>query len=159
MARLQLSTPGDREISIKRQFEAPRSLVWDCHTKPELVRRWLAGPPGWRMDVCEIDLKVGGKYRYVLRGPNDAEMGFGGAYREIVRPQRVVTAERFDQDWTGGETINTLVLTETGGTTTLVQTMLYSSKEARDGALKTPMADGMEAGYILLEAVLASRAI
>jgi uncharacterized protein YndB with AHSA1/START domain len=154
MPKLQLTTPNDREVRISRAFSAPRHLVWDCHTKPELVRRWMLGPPGWTMPVCEIDLRVGGKYRYVLKGPEGMEMGFGGTYDDVAKPERIVTRELFDQDWTGGETLNTLVLTEAGGVTTVAQTILYSSKEARDGALKTPMADGMEAGYGVMDALL-----
>ena len=84
---LQVFTPSDRDVVITRSFDAPRELVWDCHTKPDLVRRWLTGPPGWSMPVCEIDLRVGGKYRYVLKGPNGEEMGFGGTYRELDRPR------------------------------------------------------------------------
>ena len=154
MPKLQLSTPSDREVRTTRAFNAPRTLVWDCHTKPELVRRWMLGPPGWTMPVCEIDLRVGGKYRYVLKGPEGMEMGFGGTYDEVKKPERIVTRELFDQDWTGGETRNTLVLTEAAGVTTVTQTVLYASKEARDGALATPMAEGMEAGYGLMETLL-----
>src|SRR6267142_2389988 len=115
---MKVTTPTDREILVTRVFDAPRTLVFDAHTKPELVKRWLTGPPGWTMPVCEIDLSVGGRYRYVWRGPNGEEMGMGGVYREVVRPERIVATQLFDQDWTGGETVGTLVLTEQGGKTT-----------------------------------------
>lgn len=155
MTNLTLTTPSDREILITREFNAPRDLVFDCMSKPELVRRWLLGPPGWSMPVCEIDLRVGGAFRYVWRNDADGtEMGMGGVYREIVRPERVVQTEKFDQDWTGGETIGTSILTEKNKRTTMHLTVLYSSKEARDGALRTPMADGMNAGYARLDEVL-----
>src|SRR5713101_4942423 len=123
---LKLTTQGERDLVMTRSFDAPLKLVFDAHTKPALVRRWMLGPPGWTMPVCEIDLRVGGKYRYVLKGANGQMMGFGGSYDEVVRPERIVTRELFDQDWTGGETRNTLVLTETGGVTTVAQTILYS---------------------------------
>ena len=113
-SRIEVTTPSDREVRTSRSFKAPRTLVWDCHTQPDLIRKWMLGPPGWSMPVCSIDLKVGGKYRYVLEGPNGMTMGFGGHYVEIVYPERIVTKELFDQDWTGGETANTLVMTEAG---------------------------------------------
>jgi uncharacterized protein YndB with AHSA1/START domain len=153
---LSVTTPSDREILITRVFDAPRTLVFDCMTQPELVKRWLLGPPGWTMPVCEIDLRVGGRYRYVWRGPDGTEMGMGGVYREIVPPERIVQTELFDQDWTGGETVGTAVLTEKDSRTTLTLTILYSSKEARDGALSTGMTEGMSAGYDRLAELLAS---
>ena len=156
MAKLQVTTPSDVEIMTRRDFAAPRELVWDCHTQPALVRRWMLGPPGWTMPVCEIDLRVGGKYRYVLKGPNGEEMGFGGVHKEIVEPERILATQLYDMDWTGGETITTLQLTENNGRTTVTNTILYASKDARDGALKTPMAEGMEAGYGVMDALLAT---
>src|SRR5271167_776649 len=113
---LKVETPSDREIVLTRVFNAPRRLVFDCLTKPELVRQWLLGPPGWTMPVCEIDLKVGGRYRYVWRKTSGKEMGMGGAFVEIVRPERIVQTQLFDEDWTGGETLGASVLTETHGT-------------------------------------------
>jgi uncharacterized protein YndB with AHSA1/START domain len=153
---LEITTPSDRAVVITREFDAPRALVFDCHTRPELVRRWLSGPPGWSMPVCEIDLRVGGKYRYVLRGPNGEEMGFGGTYRDVVRPERVAATEKFDDDWTGGETETTHEFAEHEGRTITTLTVVYSSKEAREGALATGMTTGMEAGYQKLDALLLS---
>lgn len=153
---LHVTTPTDREIVVTRTFDAPREFVFDAFTSPELVKRWLTGPPGWSLAVCDIDLRVGGVYRYVWRGPDGASMGMGGTYREIVRPERLVTTELFDEDWTGGETLGTIVLAEQGGQTTLTQTILYSSQAARDGALQTPMAEGMAYGYDRLAELLAS---
>jgi len=153
---MKVATQGDREIVIRRNFDAPRSLVWDAHTKPELVKRWLLGPPGWTMPVCEIDLRVGGKYRYVWRSQDGTEMGMGGVHREIVAPERLVTTQLFDQDWTGGEALGTLVLTERDGKTTLTNTVRYSSNAARTAVLQTPMEQGMGAGYDRLEEVLAT---
>lgn len=154
--KLNVTTPSDREICLVREFAAPRLLVWDCHTKPELVRKWLLGPPGWTMPVCEIDLRVGGKYRYEW-AKDGATMGMGGVFREVVAPERLASSELFDQDWTGGETLATQVFAEKDGRTTLTMVVRYSSKEARDGALATPMLDGMESGYARLDALLADR--
>ena len=153
---LKVTTPSDREIAMTRVFHAPRRLVFDAWTKPELVKQWLLGPPGWTMPVCEIDLRVGGRYRFVWRGPDGTEMGMGGVHREIVVPERIVNTQLFDQDWTGGETIGTLLLTEHDGKTTLINSVLYSSKEARDNALKSGMADGVEMGYQRLDMLLPS---
>jgi len=152
---LKLTTRGDREIVITRVFDAPRKLVFDAFTKPELVKQWLLGPDGWSMPVCEIDLKVGGKYRYVWRRDKDAtEMGMGGGYREIVAPERVVATEKFDQSWYPGEAVGTFVLVEQGGRTTLTQTILYESREARDGVLKSGMEKGVVASYDRLAKLL-----
>ena len=152
---LKLTTHGDREIVITRVFDAPRKLVFDAFTKPELVKQWLLGPDGWSMPVCEIDLKVGGKYRYVWRRDKDGtEMGMGGGYREIVAPERVVATEKFDQSWYPGEAVGTFVLVEQGGRTTLTQTILYESREARDGVLKSGMEKGVVASYDRLAKLL-----
>jgi uncharacterized protein YndB with AHSA1/START domain len=152
--KLKVTTPSDREITMTRVFNAPRKLVFDAWTKPELVRRWLLGPPGWTMPVCEIDLRVGGAYRFEWLGQDGTRMGMGGVYREIVIPERIVNTQLFDVDWTGGETLGTLLLTEHAGKTTLRNSVLYSSREARDAALRTPMAEGVEAGYARLDEIL-----
>ena len=153
---MKVTTPTDREIVLTRVFDAPRHLVFEAHTKPELLKRWLHGPDGWLLTVCEIDLKVGGKYRYVWRHTDGREMGMGGSYREIVPPERVVVTELFDEDWTGGEVLGTLILSEQDGKTTLTNTLLYPSKDARDGVLKSGMERGVAASYDRLEGVLAS---
>ena len=153
---LEISTPTDRDIVLTRTFDAPRAMVWDALTKPELVRRWLGAMKGWTMVVCDIDLRVGGKYRYVWRGEKGAEMGMGGEYREIVHPERIVNTEKFDQAWYPGEAVGTAVLTETGGRTTLSTTVRYESKEARDGVIASPMAEGVAQSYNMLEELLAS---
>ena len=120
---LQVSAAGEREIVMTRVFNAPRGLVWDAHTKPELLKKWLLGPDGWSLVVCDIDLRVGGKYRYVWRKEKTGmDMGMGGVYREIAAPERLVSTEKFDESWYPGEGVGTLVLTEKGGKTTLVQT-------------------------------------
>jgi uncharacterized protein YndB with AHSA1/START domain len=154
---LKLTTPSDREIAMTRVFDAPRRLVFDACTKPELVKRWLLGPDGWSMPVCEIDLREGGSYRYVWRRDRDGtEMGMGGIYREIVAPERIVATEKFDNPWYPGEAVGTLVLVEQGGKTTLTQTMLYESRETRDAVLKSGMESGVATSYDRLEELLAS---
>ncbi|MGA8431903.1 MAG: SRPBCC family protein [Candidatus Sulfotelmatobacter sp.] len=148
---------GDREILVTRAFDAPRSLVFDAYTKPELVRRWLLGPDGWSMPVCEIDLRTGGKYRYVWKNNETGhEMGMGGVYREIIPGERIVATEKFDEAWYPGEAVGTIVLTERAGKTTLTQTILYDSRETRDAVLKSPMQMGLAASYDRLENFLSS---
>ena len=153
---LKLTTRGDREIVMTRAFDAPRTLVWDAFTKPELIKRWLLGPDGWSMPVCEIDLRLGGRYRYVWRNTRGNEMGMGGVYREIVPPERIVATEKFDESWYPGEAVGTLVLLEQDEKTTLTQTVLYASREAREAVLKSGMESGVAAGYDRLEKLLAS---
>lgn len=153
--RLQVTTPSDREIAMTRVFDAPRRLVWDAHTKPELLKRWLGVHNGWILAACDIDLNVGGAYRYVWRNPNGVEMGMGGVYREIVAPERLVATEKFDQSWYPGEALDTTVLVERAGKTTITVTVRYESKEARDGVLRSPMKEGMESGYDKLAELLA----
>ena len=156
--KLQITTPSDRELMMTRAFEAPRPMVFEALTNPGLVRRWLHGPDDWTMPVCEIDLRPGGALRYVWRGPDGTEMGMSGEYREVVRPERLVHTELFDEDWTGGETVVTTVLTEQDGRTIVTTTILYASKENRDGALQTGMEQGMAASYDRLAGVLAAQA-
>src|SRR6185503_10544390 len=153
----KVSTPTDREIQVIRDFNAPRQLVFDAFTKPELVRRWLLGPPGWTMPLCEIDLKVGGAYRYLWRhANNEREMGMGGVFREIVSPERLVATEKFDESWYPGEALDTTVFVEEGDITKVTITVLYESKEARDTASRSGMESGMAAGYNRLEEILSS---
>ena len=147
VGKLQVTTPSEREIAMTREFNAPRRLVFDALTKPELLKRWLFGPPGWSFAVCEIDLRVGGTYRFVWSGPNGVQMGVRGVYREVVAPELVVNTERFDEAWYPGEAIVTNSLAEVGGKTTLTLTVFYESKEARDTALKSPMEQGVAMGY------------
>lgn len=151
---LKVEARGDREIVMTRVFDAPRRLVFDAFTKPELLKRWLTGPPGWTMPVCEIDLRVGGTLRYLWRGPAGEEMGMSGVFREITPPDRIVGTEKFDQSWYPGEAVGTIVLTEQGGKTTLTQTIVYESREARDMVLKSPMEQGLGMSYNSLAALL-----
>jgi len=162
---LEVTLPSDREVRVRRSFKAPRHLVWDAHTKPELVQRWMLGPPGWTMPVCEMDVRVGGAYRWRWRSEADGkEFGFFGVFNEVDAPGRIVHAESFDPGDVGGAmpsdepAIITNEFNETRGVTTLIVTMRFASKEARDGAVSTGMTDGMEIGYQRLDQEFAKAA-
>jgi uncharacterized protein YndB with AHSA1/START domain len=157
LGKLQVTTPSDREIAMTRVFDAPRSLVFDAWTKPELLKRWLGVRGGWTFAVCEVDLRVGGAYRFVWRGPTGAEMGMGGIYREIVRPERLVATEKFDEAWYEGEALDTTTFVERGGKTTATTTVLYTSRAVRDSVLQTPMLTGVAESYDKMAEVLTSR--
>lgn len=156
---LQVVAQGEREILITRKFNSPRSLVFDALTKPELLKRWFEGPPGWSLVECTIDLKVGGAYRYVWRSEGGKDMGMGGVYKEIVIPERIVATEVFDESWYSGEALDTTVLTEIDPKTTLLSiTVLYESKEAREGVILSPMESGLDYNYNRLEEFLSALA-
>jgi uncharacterized protein YndB with AHSA1/START domain len=150
---LKVATPTDREIVMTRVFDAPRHLVWDAFTKPELLKRWF-GPRGWSMVVCEVDLRVGGGFRFVLRSPDGKEMGMRGVYCEIVAPERSVHMESFD-DYPGESQV-TGAFVEQGGQTTLIATVLYPSQEVRDIVIKSGMEHGAAESYDKLAELLAS---
>jgi uncharacterized protein YndB with AHSA1/START domain len=158
---LTVTTPSDREILITRVFDAPRALVFETMSKPELLKRWLFGPPGWEMTTCEEDQRIGGKFHWAWRGPNGEAMSMRGVYRELTPPERVVRTESFDFGCAPqmGEQLATMVLTEKNGKTTLTLTVLYPSREARDGAIASGMDKGMEAGYSRLDDILAESAV
>ena len=158
VGELTVTTPSDREIAMTRVFDAPRRLVFDAYTRPELLKRWLGAFGGWSMAVCEIDLRVGGSYRYVWRNSDGTEMGMRGVYREVVPPERIVATESFDDPWYEGEAVDTTVFVEKAGRTTLTTTVRYDSKEIRDAVLKSPMEQGVAASYDKLEELLASPA-
>ena len=153
---LQITTPSDREVRITRSFDAPRQLVWDAYTRPELLKRWLGTMPGWSWAVCEMDVREGGRYRWVWRGPEGAELALGGEYREVSPTRRLVSTEKWDQAWYPGEAVGTVEFTEHDGRTTLVTTLRYDSKAARDAVLQSPATEGMGMGFDALDALLAS---
>lgn len=150
---LKVTTPSDREIVLTRVFDAPRHLVFDAFSKPELLKRWF-GPRGWSLVVCEVDLRVGGGFRFVLRGPDGKEMGMRGVYREIVPPERSVHMESFD-DYPGESQV-TAVFVEEGGKTTMAATVLYPSREVRDAVIQSGMEHGAAESYDRLAELLAS---
>lgn len=156
-AKVTVEAKGERELVIRRAFNAPKELVFQAHTECKYLRRWMFGPDGWSLDVCDIDLKVGGKYRWVWK--KDAiEMGAGGEYREIARPDRIVATEQFDDPWYPGEAVSTVTFDERDGVTTITNTMQYVSKESRDTVMQSPMEEGLEMGYSRLETLLSENA-
>jgi uncharacterized protein YndB with AHSA1/START domain len=142
-AATTFTTPSDREILVTRVIDAPRRLVWEAYTNPEHLPNWM-GPRGATMPICEIDLRPGGRFRFVSRA-DGFEMTLTGVYQEIVPPERLVSTDSWGEDWP--ETINTLILSEEDGKTTISLTVLYPSKEARDAALQTGMKEGMSQGF------------
>jgi uncharacterized protein YndB with AHSA1/START domain len=148
------ATPSDREVVITRVVSAPRRVVFEAFTNTRHVPNWLIGPEGWTMPVCEIDLRPGGAWRYVYRKDDGSEMTMQGSYREVAPPERLVSTESWGPEWP--ETVNTMVLTETGGLTTITITARYPSKETRDAALKTGMKSGMDQSFARLDSMLES---
>jgi uncharacterized protein YndB with AHSA1/START domain len=158
MHTLKISTPTDREIAMTRVFDAPRQLVWDAMTRPDLLKRWMFGPEGWAMTVCDSETRVGGAIHCAWSGPAGEAMSVRGVYREVVPPKRMVRTESFEFgcESQAGEQLATLVLTEEAERTYLTLTILYPSKEARDATLASGMEHGVAAGYDRLEAILAA---
>lgn len=138
--KLVVTLPSPREILMTRVFDAPRHLVWETMTKPEYVRRWWCCMDGYTMPVCDIDLRVGGKYRYLMVGP-DGEVGFNGEYREIVKPERIVHTEIFEP-FPNSPTLCTMTLEERDGKTYYQTLVQHDSEEARD----MHVSSGMEVG-------------
>ena len=161
--KAQVTLPSDRQVKVTRSFRAPRALVYRAYTEPALVRRWLLGPPGWTMPICEMDVKVGGQYRWRWRSDDKgSEFGFSGTFREVQPPSRIVHTEAYDPGTVGGSypgepAIVTVTFTEDGGVTTVTSLIDFGSKEARDGAVATGMTDGMEQSYQLLDRLLEDR--
>jgi uncharacterized protein YndB with AHSA1/START domain len=139
------TTPSDHEVTMTRVFDAPRRLVFEAWTNPKHLPHWMLGPEGWTMPVCEVDLRPGGAWRFVWRKADGSEMEMHGVYREVKPPERMVCTESWGGEWP--ETINTVILTEKDGKTTMSQTVLYPSKDARDAAMKTGMKDGASMSF------------
>lgn len=153
---LIVTLPSDREILITRVFNAPRKLVFAAWTQPEHVKRWFGGCSSMTMTVCEIDLRVGGRWRYVLHdSSNGTEHGFSGEYREIVPPERLVATERYEPV-PNSDHLNTLTLTEQDGKTTLRVHIQHQSMEQRDGHLQSGMEVGLRETLNRLEILLQS---
>ncbi len=149
---LKVTTPTEREIVMTRVFEAPRRLVFEAWTDPKYLPHWILGPEGWTMPVCEIDLRPGGEWHFVWRRSDDTEIEMRGVYREVAPPERLVSTESWGGNWP--ETLNTLLLSEEDGQTTITQTVLYPSTEARDAALKTGMKEGVSQSFDRLDEYL-----
>ena len=151
---LKVTTPSDREVKMVRVFDAPRAMVFDAFTRCELLKRWF-GPRGFSLAICEGDFKVGGTWRFVLRGPDGAEMGMRGVIREMVRPERLVHAESFD-DYPGESLVTTQFIEEAGKTTVTI-TVRYESKQIRDAVIASGMEHGAAETYDRLAEYLESR--
>ncbi len=157
-----VTTPTDSQVKVVRTFKAPRDLVFKAYTTPELVNRWMLGYPGWTMPVCEMDVRVGGKFRWRWRSDEDGkEFGFHGEFTEVNAPAKLVHTQYFDPGDGGGEMGEAAVITvefsEDKGITTMTSLMDFGSKRARDAAVATGMTDGMEQGYQRLDSLLAKR--
>jgi uncharacterized protein YndB with AHSA1/START domain len=158
-----VTLPKDNQIHITREFAAPRHLVYRAMTTPELVKRWWHAKRG-TVTIVDIDLRVGGTWRYVMVTPDGTDVGFHGEYREIVPNERIVSTEVFEglpgMDPPGEDSaaVNTDTLTEKGGRTTLTVLAEYPSREIRDMVIQTGMEDGMQDAYDLLEEVAGSLA-
>ena len=149
----EVTSPSDREVRVTRTFNAPRQMVWDAHTRPELVQRWQ-GYDDWDMPVCDMDVRVGGKYKWQWRNRDDGkQFGFFGTFTVVNAPSKLVHEQYFDPGNmdsampAGDPCIVSLELSEQNGVTTLVCNLMFVSKEARDGAVSTGMTDGMEYSY------------
>jgi uncharacterized protein YndB with AHSA1/START domain len=150
----KVTLPADEQILITREFDAPKHLVYKAFTTPELVKRWWHANRG-EMTVAEIDLRVGGKWRYVMVAEGDFEVGFHGEYREIVPNERIVSTEVYE-GMPGAEAVNTMTLTEADGRTTLEILVQHASKEHRDAHIESGMEAGMQDAMDLLEQVAVS---
>ena len=158
--KAQVTLPSDREVKVTRSFKAPRALVYKAYTEPELVKRWLLGPSGWSMPICEMDVRVGGRFRWRWRSDEDgSEFGFAGTYRELQPSSRIVNTEAYEPGTVGGgypgnDALVTVTFTEDRGVTTVTTLIDFGSKETRDAAVATGMTDGMEQSYQLLDRLL-----
>jgi uncharacterized protein YndB with AHSA1/START domain len=150
-----VTLPTDEQILITREFDAPKHLVYKAWTTPELVKRWWNAKRG-EVTVAEIDLRVGGTWRYVMVTEDGFEVAFHGEFREIVPTERIVTTEVYEGAPEGGETLNTLTFTETDGRTTLTNLVQAPSKQVRDAIIDSGMEAGMQDAMDLLEEVAVS---
>lgn len=171
MKPAEVSTPSDTEVLVKRSFEAPVNLVWRAYMEPDLMRRWCSGMPGWSMPTCEMDMRVGGQYRWRWRSDEGGqEFGFTGEVLEVVPHAKIVHTQIYDPGDLGGTcssgadipdsmgsepSIITVTFEETKGITNVSTTIRFASKADRDAAMSTGMTDGMEMSYQQLDGVLA----
>ncbi|MGC4895870.1 SRPBCC domain-containing protein [Micromonospora sp. DT31] len=153
MIGLNVTLHGDREIRLSRDFAAGRHLVFAAFTRPELLMRWW-GAQGWHLVECEVDLRVGGRWRFVSRGPEGDLMAQGGTYREIDPPARLVCTELFDDQSYPGETLVRHDFTGSADRTTVVTHLWYATAQGRDTVLRHPMIRGLTEAFDRLAVVL-----
>lgn len=160
MKPAEATLPSDTEVLVKRSFDAPAKLVWRAYVEPELMRRWCGSTPGWSMPVCEMDMRVGGEYRWRWRSDEDGqEFGFTGEVLEVVPDAKIVHTQVFDPGnmgvSMGGEpSIITVTFDEVDGITNVATSIKFASQADRDEALATGMTEGMEMNYKRLDEVL-----
>jgi uncharacterized protein YndB with AHSA1/START domain len=173
---LKVTTPSDLEIVMTRTFNAPRQLIWEAMTRPELMQRWMFTPPQWSWSRCEMDLRVGGKFHWEWAGPDGRHaMTISGVHKEVTPPARIIHTERMEMGPGAGpcgsecgeggaegggdpwELLATIDLTESAGRTHLTMTLRFPSKQARDAALASGMEQGVAIGYDRLAAMLAAK--
>jgi uncharacterized protein YndB with AHSA1/START domain len=150
--KLKVTLPSDKEILLARVFDAPRALVFEAMTRPEHVRRWWCWMDGATMPVCEIDLRVGGKYRFVMHGAQCGEVAFHGEYLEVVRPERIVHTEVFEP-FPDSPAHVTVSLAERDGKTHYQARVVHQTKEARDMHVQSGMEEGAGVALDLLEEI------
>ena len=161
-----VTLPSDSEVLVRRTFAAPRHLVYAAYTQPALLRRWMLGPPGWSMPICDMDVRPGGQYRWGWQSEDGTQsFGFHGTFEAVEPGVRLVHSEHFDPGTTGqpqddgpGARVTT-TFEEHAGTTTVAMRVDYGTKEVRDAVLATGMTDGMEHGHARLDALIAEGAI
>jgi uncharacterized protein YndB with AHSA1/START domain len=157
--KLKLTAGTDREILVTRVLDAPRRLVFDAFTRPEMIKHWMLGPDGWSMPICEMDLRAGGAYRWVWqKGADGTQMSVFGVFRDVAAPERLVHTEQFDPPWYPGEAVISTRFAEQGNKTTVALSIVYPSQETRDNALKSGMESGMAQSYDRLERMLTADA-
>jgi uncharacterized protein YndB with AHSA1/START domain len=150
---MTFTLPSEREILVTRVFDAPAKLIFEAHTECEHMRRWV-GPRGTTLAVCDNDCRVGGAYRFVYRSGDGGEVAFHGEYLEVVPHTRLVTTEVYEGAPEAGAAVNTLVLEERDGQTTMTLSMVYPTQEARDMAAQSGMDYGMREGYERLDELI-----
>ena len=159
MKPAEASLPSDTEVLVKRSFDAPAKLVWRAYVEPDLLRRWCLGPPGWSMPVCEMDMRVGGKYRWRWRSDDGQEFGFTGDVLEVAQHAKLVHTQLYDAGSMGGSMgsepcIVSVTFHEVNGITNVATSIKFASKADRDEAFSTGMTDGMEMSYQQLDGLL-----
>lgn len=161
MKPAEASLPSDTEVLVKRSFDAPAQLVWRAYMEPDLMRRWCGDPRGWSMPVCEMDMRVAGKYRWRWRtDENGQEFGFTGEVLEVAPHAKIVHTQTYDPGDLGGSMgsepyIVTVTFHEVNGITNVATSIKFASKADRDAAFSTGMTDGMEMSYKRLDGLLA----